>query len=477
MLTTPPAGPSRFLVSHLRQSPCVASDVDKRGRGEESGAPGPRTGMPSGWKKKAGGDYSRKERRGGSSRYEQPSSARQRREGRNLAVRARNTLSGMGSRRVSYPSTRVAPAAAEPAGAVASAGGGAQVEAPPPRAAFVREATVQERVRTTAAQALEVVLAEDIVQATAELAALRAEMIAVRDELPDEVLAIDCRLLGLLPLGVDELPDEALAVVCRFLGVRELGRLACVSRRFTERTLTEPDGGARLSPIEEGARKRLVTLAAAMNHGEDEIVFGSFPTAAPTRNGQPTWLRALWCAEYRLAFTCWDFDDDDEWPVCGGPHHDPDDDAAVLTEDGASSLLCFSAARERGQPTVGLCATLPPLLLPHDVFSDAGVAWSAALASLWLSLRSWLGPLRAADDRGRALRGVHLPREGPLRLRRNGGGGRADGDRLPVQSGVDAATTHVLQVRTISSEKRRAHQLPGHSSVSRCNGRRVPSRL
>jgi hypothetical protein len=41
-----------------------------------------------------------------------------------------------------------------------------------------------------------------------------------------------------LPLGDDEFPDEALALVCRFLGLRELGRLACAARRFTE-----PGGG------------------------------------------------------------------------------------------------------------------------------------------------------------------------------------------------------------------------------------------
>jgi hypothetical protein len=33
-----------------------------------------------------------------------------------------------------------------------------------------------------------------------------------------------------------------LAVVCSFLSVCELGRLACVSRRFTERTLTHAAG-------------------------------------------------------------------------------------------------------------------------------------------------------------------------------------------------------------------------------------------
>eukprot|EP01046_Picozoa_sp_COSAG06_P091616 COSAG06_NODE_37902_length_429_cov_5.987879_1_plen_62_part_10 len=46
-------------------------------------------------------------------------------------------------------------------------------------------------------------------------------------------------------------PDETLALICRFLGPRELGRLACAARRFTEPTLTEPGGAKLLSPIEE----------------------------------------------------------------------------------------------------------------------------------------------------------------------------------------------------------------------------------
>ena len=77
---------------------------------------------------------------------------------------------------------------------------------------------------------------------------------------------------ALLPLGDgDEFPDECLVVVCRFLTLRELGRLACAARRFTERTLTDPgpvagqvDGPAKVlcSPIEEGARLQLAAAAA-----------------------------------------------------------------------------------------------------------------------------------------------------------------------------------------------------------------------
>eukprot|EP01046_Picozoa_sp_COSAG06_P017495 COSAG06_NODE_1191_length_10329_cov_229.517107_1_plen_79_part_10 len=62
-------------------------------------------------------------------------------------------------------------------------------------------------------------------------------------------------------------PDETLALICRFLGLRELGRLACAARRFTEPTLTEPGGAKLLSPIEEGARLRLAAAAAAGGGG------------------------------------------------------------------------------------------------------------------------------------------------------------------------------------------------------------------
>jgi len=115
-----------------------------------------------------------------------------------------------------------------------------------------------------------------------------------------------------LPLGDDEFPDEALAVVCSCLGPRELGRLACVARHFTEPTLTEPGGGGGggaggaqlLSPIEEGARLR---LAAGGSGG------------AAVRLAGETWVRALWRVQYRLQFT-----------ACGR--------SVVLSEEGAYRL-------------------------------------------------------------------------------------------------------------------------------------------
>ena len=100
-----------------------------------------------------------------------------------------------------------------------------------------------------------------------------------------------------LPLGDDEFPDEALAVVCSWLGPRELGRLACVARRFTEPTLTEPGGATLLSPIEEGARLRLAAAAGGGGGG------GASGGAAAVRLADETWVRALWRVQYRLPFT------------------------------------------------------------------------------------------------------------------------------------------------------------------------------
>jgi len=49
---------------------------------------------------------------------------------------------------------------------------------------------------------------------------------------------------------LEDLPDVTLGQICSRLGVRELGRLACVSRRFAREAA---DGGS--SPVEEGARR------------------------------------------------------------------------------------------------------------------------------------------------------------------------------------------------------------------------------
>ena len=93
-----------------------------------------------------------------------------------------------------------------------------------------------------------------------------------------------------LPLGDDEFPDIIIAFICRYLGLRELGRLACVARRFTEAMLTEPGGAKLLSPIEEGAR---LQLAAGRGGGG----------VAAERWADETWVRALWRVQCPLKFT------------------------------------------------------------------------------------------------------------------------------------------------------------------------------
>ena len=136
------------------------------------------------------------------------------------------------------------------------------------------------------------------VAVAAALGAASAELV---DQTADEPTAADDDAPPAdapLPLGSDEFPDEALAVVCRFLGLRGLGRLACVARRFTEPTLTEPGGAQLLSPIEEGARLRLAAAAAGGGGGG-----GASGGAVAVRLADDTWVRALWRVESRLVFT------------------------------------------------------------------------------------------------------------------------------------------------------------------------------
>eukprot|EP01043_Picozoa_sp_COSAG02_P046824 COSAG02_NODE_4421_length_5377_cov_4.815839_1_plen_291_part_00 len=97
-----------------------------------------------------------------------------------------------------------------------------------------------------------------------------------------------------VPLTADEFPDETLALVCRFLHLKQLGRLACVARRFTELALTEPGSGARISAIEEGARLQIEAVMACGGAG-------GAGGAVAKRSGE-TWMRALWRTQYCLVF-------------------------------------------------------------------------------------------------------------------------------------------------------------------------------
>ena len=135
-----------------------------------------------------------------------------------------------------------------------------------------------------------------------------------------------------LPLGDDEFPDDIIALICRFLGLRGLGRLACVARRFTEPTLTEPGGAKLLSPIEEGARLR---LEAAVAGG------GASGGAAAVRLADDTWVRALWRVESRLLFTS-----------CGPKVMLSEEGALRLRAAGraAAATRCLGMARAHGHP-------------------------------------------------------------------------------------------------------------------------------
>eukprot|EP01046_Picozoa_sp_COSAG06_P017501 COSAG06_NODE_1191_length_10329_cov_229.517107_7_plen_340_part_00 len=133
--------------------------------------------------------------------------------------------------------------------------------------------------------------------------------------------------------------DEVLVNICRFLGLRELGRLACVARRVTEATLTEPGGAKLLSPIEEGARLRLVAAAAAGGGGSGG---GEASDGAVTERWvDETWVRALWRVQYPLKFTS-----------CGPQVLLREEGALRLRAAGraAAATRCLWVARALGHP-------------------------------------------------------------------------------------------------------------------------------
>ncbi len=137
----------------------------------------------------------------------------------------------------------------------------------------------------------------------------------------------------LLPLGADEFPDEVLAIVCRFLGLRDLGRLACVSRRFSERTLTEKGGesgdGAMLSAIEEGARLQVLASSKCCR--------------GAARHGQATWMRALWYLKHRIVVQ--------QFETLHGDIHVTEAGAVVTVPDSSCHggyLVCSNIRTEAG---------------------------------------------------------------------------------------------------------------------------------
>ena len=92
------------------------------------------------------------------------------------------------------------------------------------------------------------------------------------------------------PVSLAVVPPKVIARVCSFLSTKDLGRLACVLRRFTERSLRDPDGGPKVSPIEEGAR------LAAMGH-PNALEMGSLVAEHFLAGENEPWLRLLWKLE------------------------------------------------------------------------------------------------------------------------------------------------------------------------------------
>lgn len=80
------------------------------------------------------------------------------------------------------------------------------------------------------------------------------------------------------------LPDEALAVVSSFLlDVKDLGRLACVAKRFRERCLRDPTTGQILSVVEEGARLAVLHHPRVLEAGGEAALSGSIGLIPPMR--------------------------------------------------------------------------------------------------------------------------------------------------------------------------------------------------
>ena len=123
-------------------------------------------------------------------------------------------------------------------------------------AAFFQALSAQERKGRAAADALAAALEDDTARATAELAAVRADMLAARADV--QSIEIVQQQLGLG--AIEEI--EVLLHICSFLeSLKDLGRLACVSRTFGHRLwwpCADESGGGELelrSIVEEAARR------------------------------------------------------------------------------------------------------------------------------------------------------------------------------------------------------------------------------
>ena len=129
--------------------------------------------------------------------------------------------------------------------------------------ALARTSSARERTRAVAAQALAAALERDAARASAELAAVRRAMLAVRAAVGDSDAAH-------APLSLADLEESELLVrICSRLSTKDLGRLACVSAIFGRETAWSRGRGAeQRSVVEESARRWVV----ARSGEEQEVV-------------------------------------------------------------------------------------------------------------------------------------------------------------------------------------------------------------
>jgi hypothetical protein len=197
----------------------------------------------------------------------------------------------------------------------------------------------------------------------------------------------------------DEFPDEALALVCRFCDSQSLGRLACVSRRFTSPSLKNCFGGrgARLSPIDEGARLQLQLAAgpAQLVAGREQPVGGAWRrTLWRERPNNATWSACHSDVDLSedgtLATNCRGDSTSHRFAVCG---------SAVHVMDGTRRFYAeFTVVKKANAIAIGVVQAGPRQ--PSDVVrQDAG--WPPWCTHMWHHDGSYVAPRMIQDPETR----------------------------------------------------------------------------
>ena len=133
---------------------------------------------------------------------------------------------------------------------------------------LARTKSSEERAAAAAFVAETAALEQQMVADAAQLLAVREEIAAAH------IAAYTARAPSAAVgwLGSDEVPDEVVACIGSFLGAKQLGRLACVSRRFTTPAFrnyeSRGSGGGEatartMSVVQEAARRAALRWARA----------------------------------------------------------------------------------------------------------------------------------------------------------------------------------------------------------------------